>query len=191
MHQPLADAVRDLTAIRAVFVTTMPDCLLFESWSKEGSDLNAEEVATYFGDLVRANREGLKALKSWSAEMQVTIESSDKLILLKEVNADFVCSVVFEQGSPLGLVRLQMKRLMERVAAVLPVFEVESRPRAVRILEFLNRYAPDPHTVMLRLSLRSAIPLERLEQPQLLDADAVASLEEAAKKILGLKTLNI
>lgn len=56
----VARSVGDIPALRGAFVTAMPDCLLFDSWSREQEDWTVEDVASYFGDLVRANREGLR-----------------------------------------------------------------------------------------------------------------------------------
>ena len=187
----LESSVQDIPALRGVFITAMPDCLLFDSWVPEGSDWKPEEVAAYFGDLVRANREGLKTLGSWSDEMQVTIESGDNRIVLREVDADFVCATVFDQSAPLGMIRLHVKRLLERIRQTLPKFAVEERPRGVRIIEFLERYAPDPHAVLLRVSLRSGINMEELEAPQGLSPDQVEKLESTTLRILGLQTLNV
>jgi len=187
----LQQTAENVPSLKAVLVTAMPDCLLYDSWVKEDLAWRSEDVAAYFGDLVRANREGLKALGSWSSEMQVTIEAADSLLILREINADFVCTCIFERDAPLGMVRLHMKRLLERVAESLPSFEVERRPRGVRLVEFLNRYAPDPHAVMLRVSLRNGIPLEDLERPERLRDEQVEALEETTRKILGLQTLNI
>ena len=187
----LAKAVEDIPSLRAVFVIAMPDCLLFGSWLASGSAWNEEEVASYFGDLFRANREGLKALESWSAEMQVTIDSPGHWILLQELNSDFVATCVFERTAALGMVRLYTKRLMERVHASLPKFEAESRPRGVRIMNFLGRYAPDPHAVLLRVSLRTKLPLELLEQPEKLSAEQVSMVEQTACGILGIDSMNL
>ena len=185
----LDHAVEDIPSLRAVFVTAMPDCLLFDSWVRPDSNWTAEEVAAYFGDLFRANREGLKALGSWSSDMQVTLESPDHLIVLRELTQDFVCACVFERDAALGMVRLHLQRLIERVRATLPRFEVEERPRGVRIVEFLNRYAPDPHAVLLRVSLRARLPMERLERPETLDEGEIAALEGTACELLGLEAL--
>lgn len=189
--QKLKQLVEDIPSLRGVFVTAMPDCLLYEAWVQEGSPWSPEQVAAYFGDLVRANREGLKALGSISSDMQVTIESPEHLILLREVDRDFVCAMVFERSAALGMVRLHSRRLLERLAASLPSFEVAQRPRGVRVVEFLNRYAPDPQMVLLRASLRTGLPVEALKTPETLDDEQIAVLEETACKILGLQTLQI
>ncbi len=187
----LADAAKGVPSLHAVLVTAMPDCLLFDSWLEEGSSWQAEEIATYLGDLFRANREGLKALSSWSADMLVTIESPEHYILLKEVSNDFVCACVFGRKTALGMARLYMQRMLERIAESLPVFKVEERPRGVRVVDFLDRYAPDPHAVLLRVSLRTGVPMAALEKPESLSDEHVAEIEKTAASILGLETLNI
>ena len=189
--QYLVHAIEDIPSLRAVFVTAMPDCLLYDAWVRSDSSWRAEEVAAYFGDLFRANREGLKALGSWSAEMQITLESPEHLILLRELSSDFICACVFERDAALGMVRLHLQRLLERVEATLPSFEMERRPRGVRVIEFLERYAPDPHAVLLRVSLRARLPMERLDHPEALDESEVHQLEATACEILGLEALNL
>ena len=187
----LHELVGDIRSLRAVFITVMPDCLLFDSWVRPGTDWSAEQVASYFGDMIRANREGLKALSAWSADMQVTVESPEQLIILRELVDDFVCTCVYDHDAALGMVRLQTKRLLERIEAILPTFQVEERPRGVRVTEFLNRYAPDPHAVMLRVALRTGIDRTLLAQPQSLTPAQVQQVEQAACGILGLRELNI
>ena len=187
----LKQAVEDVPSIKAVFITAMPDCLLFGSWLRADSSWSEDQVATYFGDLFRANREGLKALGSWSSEMQVTIESPDNLVILHELSSDFVCACVFERAAALGMVRLHTQRLLERISSSLPTFEAEERPRGVRVLEFLNRYAPDPHAVLLRVSLRTKLPMDLINSPEQLSPSQVSQVEETACGILGLPSLNI
>ena len=182
----LSQSVQGIPALKALFLTIMPDCLLFDSWMREGSQWAAEDVASYFGDLVRANREGLKSLRSWSSDMQVTIESADALVVLKELRRDFVVSLVFDRESPLGMVRLYTRQLIERLASQLPQVEVQTRSLAVRALEFVERYAPDPHATIMRVALRSGITIEELQRPEQLSEEQAIAIETAAKDILGL-----
>ncbi|MCG8460715.1 MAG: hypothetical protein MI919_30905 [Holophagales bacterium] len=191
MTRQLAQIVADVPHLRAVFITVMPDCLLFDSWVRGDTAWSADQVASYFGDMIRANREGLKALDAWSADIQLTVEAPEHLIVLKELAHDFVCTCVFDQQAALGMVRLHTKRIHERVEVILPKFEVEERPRAVRIVDFLHRYAPDPHAVMLRVALRTGLDRSLLEQPHALAPEQVSSVEEAACNILGLRELNL
>lgn len=80
MPTDLQKAIDNVDFLHGVFVTMMPDCLLYDSWMKSDFDWVAEDIASYFGDLLRANREALKALQSWSSQMQVTIECGDRLL---------------------------------------------------------------------------------------------------------------
>ena len=187
----LGGVASEVASLRAILVTAMPDCLLVNSWLRGDEEWMVEEVATYFGDLVRSNRSALKSLGSWSSEMQVTIESADALILLSEIDEHFVCGCVFERGVPLGMARLQVRRLLEHARAGLPKVSAEERPRAVRVIDFLHRYAPDPHAVMMRLSLRAHLSMDLLRDPSALTPEQTVALENAAKAILGLETLDV
>lgn len=191
MERYLEQAVSEVPQLIGIFVTAMPDCLLYSSFVREGTEWAPEDVASYFGDLVRANREGLKALGSWSSEMQVTIESADCLVVIREVSQDFVCGCVFERNAALGMVRLHLKRVMDRIREALPKAEVTERARGTRIIEFLDRYAPDPHAVLLRVSLRAGLSMEDLRSPERLSEEQLQRLEETACKILGVKQLSL
>ncbi len=187
----LSEIVADIPSLRGVFITAMPDCLLYEAWTRSEESWGTEDVASYFGDLVRANREGLKALKSWSAEMQITIESADLLLVLRELRSDFVVAFAFQREVPLGMVRLHTKRALDRLGALLPAVEAEARPRGARIVAFLQKYAPDPHAVLQRVALQTGITVDTLHRPEALDQGQVALLESAVKDVLGLQTLSI
>jgi predicted regulator of Ras-like GTPase activity (Roadblock/LC7/MglB family) len=169
----------------------MPDCLLFASWVRGEASLPVEDVAAYFGDLIRSNRRALSSLGAWTQEMQVTVEAADTLIVLREVNADFVCGALFDKDAPLGMVRLSMRRLLERVQAELPRVDAEARPRGVRVIEFLERYAPDPHTVLMRVALRTGLSADALASPQTWSPEQVTQVEEAACRILGLTKIEL
>jgi predicted regulator of Ras-like GTPase activity (Roadblock/LC7/MglB family) len=191
MDDFLVNAVADIPSAKGVFITAMPDCLLFASWVRGNEDLPVEDVAAYFGDLIRSNRKALSSLGAWTQEMQVTVEAAQTLIVLREVNADFVCGALFDRETPLGMVRLSMRRLVERVAAHVPDVSATERPRGVRLMEFLDRYAPDPHTLGMRLTLRTGLQAELLQHPGRLTADQVRVLEEAACKLLGVPKIDI
>ena len=190
-EQSLHHVVEGVPSLRGMFVTAMPDCLLIDSWMKDDERWSGEDVAAYFGDLIRANREGLKALGAWSAEMQVTIESTDQLLVLKEFSTDYVAGFVFERSTPLGMVRLHVKRVLSLLEEMLPKIQPEQRPRAVRVSEFLVRYAPDAHAALQRASLRSGLPLASLQNPERLSHDEVERFEVSVCDILGLESLSL
>ncbi len=187
----LQDAVSKLRGVRGVFITAMPDCLLYDSWTRPNEQWTGEEVAAHFGDLVRANREALKRLHSWSSDMSVTIESAGVLLVLREIRSDFVATFAFDSNVPLGMVRLQIKQVLSVLNDLLPTVGLEERPRAERVIDFLMRYAPDAHAVLQRVALRSRIPRADLDRPEQLSDSQCESLERAVKEILGIDELNI
>ena len=185
----LSDVVADVPPLRGLFITAMPDCLLFDTWTRPGETWSADAAASYFGDLVRANREALKALSAWSAEMSVTVESADLLLMMYETSADFVVTMAFDRRAPLGMVRLHARRILDRLQQVLPKLEVMERPRAVRLVEFLDKYAPDPHAALHRIALRTGLSLELLREPSGMSDAHTERLERAVKELLGLDIL--
>ncbi len=187
----LHQALEAVPSLKAVFVTAMPDCLLFLSWERDGQGTAAEDIAAYFGDLIRANRQGLKALGTWSEEMHVTIEADQALVVLRELGTDFVVSFVFDRASPLGMIRLNVRQLVTLMHSHLPKVEATERPRAIRVIEFLLRYAPDPHMALQRVALRTGVELERLERPEGLESDETSLIEQATCDILGLESLGL
>lgn len=187
----LRDAVTDVPSLRGVFLTAMPDCLLFDAWIRPEETWNPDEAASYFGDLVRANRQGLRALRSWSADMQVTIESADLLLVIRELRDDFVTTLAFDKNVPLGMVRLHSRRVMDRVLPLLPSVEASQRPRGVRVVEFLQKYAPDAHAVLNRVALRTGLSLAQLQSAGTLNEAQVGQVEDTVKDLLGLDTLAI
>ena len=191
MALELEQAVSDIPALRGVFVTAMPDCLLFDLWMRPDETWTGEDAAAYFGDLVRANREALKSLSAWSSEMQVTIESKDLLLLLRELRDDFVVAFAFDCTAPLGMVRLYVKRVLSVLVDLLPRVAPEEKPRAVRVQDYLLRYAPDPHAVLQRVALRTRLPLVKLQSPETLSDEHCALFEDGVREILGIDSLNL
>jgi predicted regulator of Ras-like GTPase activity (Roadblock/LC7/MglB family) len=187
----LNNIVEGVQSLRGMFITAMPDCLLFDSWIRPREEWEAEDVASYFGDLVRANREGLKALNAWSTEMQVTIESTETLLLLREYDENFIVGFIFDTRAALGMVRLSVKRVLSRLDSLLPNVAPEERPRAVRVVEFVQRYAPDPHASLMRVSLQTGIELDSLEHPESLEPALIPEVERSVCDILGLEELRI
>ncbi len=183
--------VKDITGIRALVIAVMPDCLLFDSWKHDEEKFEPEDVASYFGDLIRANREGLRALSSLTQEMQVTIEAGDRLVILRELPGNFVAGFVMKADTPLGMVRIHVKRTLERLAEMMPTFKPQERPKGVRVIDYLKRYAPDPHAALLRLSLRTGLPMDVLGHPEALNEEQTATVAATVRDLLGLEELNV
>lgn len=187
----LRTAAEPIRPLKAFLVIAMPDCLLFGSYLRGAERWSLDEVAGYFGDLTRANRQAVNALGSWSASLQITIETSDALIMIREIDEHFVAALFFERSTPLGMVRLHASQLLERAKVALPRIGGAEIPLGVRIVRFLERYAPDPHTIKLRLAVRAGIESELMDHPEHLTSEQVALLEREAKSLLGLERLAV
>ncbi len=59
------------------------------------------------------------------------------------------------------------------------------RARALRLLQHLQRHAPDPHVSLLRLSLRTGIAMERLDRPETLSEEQVEAMAASVRDIIG------
>ena len=187
----LTEIALDVPALRGLFVATVPDGHLHDAWLRPKEPWSARHVAAYVGDLVRANRRALEALGAWHRDAQITVESGGLLVVVREVRPGFVAAFAFDKSAAPATVGSQVKRMMQRVQDVLPSTEPEQLPRAVRVMEFLSRHAPDAHAVLQRVSLKTGIPLDRLHSPETFDAEELARLEGAVKDVLGLESLDV
>ncbi|MCX7807893.1 MAG: hypothetical protein N2515_04745 [Deltaproteobacteria bacterium] len=186
----IAGIASGVPGLRGVLVVTMPDCLLYGSWLRPDMSFSAEEASGYFGDLIRANRQGLRAVGAWTSDIQVTIEGTSVLVVLREVDENYVVCAIFDREAPLGMVRLHLKIAIEQLREILPRVEAAQMSKGARILRFIERYAPDAHAVLHRVATRTRIPIERLRNPDGLSSEEVKSIEEAAKRILGIEEIH-
>ncbi len=191
MREKIGDLAGELPSLRAVMVTAMPDCLLFDDWHRADVSLAADRAAAYFGDLIRANHAGLKSMDALSMRMQVTVEADDILLVIREIRDNFVVTAVFDAGSPLGMVRLFVERILSIADETLPKLETKKRPKGVLLVDFMRKYAADPHAVLKRASLRSGIPLSQLRSPGGLSDAQVEKLQVVAQDLMGLDHINI
>lgn len=185
----LTDAAAAAKNLEGVVVTRLPDCVQWVGHSRAGWD--RDEVAAYFGDIARANRNALKTVGTSTKDIGLTMEADDRVILTHDIRHDMVAVYIFDKNAPLGMIRLQAKKLSKVITANLPTEEVAERSRAERVMEFLLRYAPDAHAIPIRVSLQTGIPIDLLKAPEGLDTTQTQKLESAAKAILGVTSLRI
>ena len=67
----------------------------------------------------------------------------------------------------------------------------ESASMGSRLLAYLERYAPDTHAALLRVSLQTGLPVTLLRQPDNLSADEFTQVAESVRNILGVEQLNL
>ena len=130
-----------IAGLEAVIVTVIPDNLLYDAWSKDQRVADAEESATYFGDLVRVHFDALASVGVPRGDIQITIETDGLIVLLRNIRANYVISLVFQDTTPLGLMRLHTKRLIQFIDDNLPFFEDEDDPA----VPFAPQPAPKPY----------------------------------------------
>ncbi len=92
---------------------------------------------------------------------------------------------------PLATSSVAPKRADAAAGLTLTPAKTPQRPRAVRLMEYFRRYAPDPHAASLRLSLRTGLSLDVLDKPERLDDAQVEALAAAIRDILGQEQLGI
>ncbi|MCB9641341.1 MAG: hypothetical protein H6728_04870 [Myxococcales bacterium] len=187
----LQELIEPSPSLNAVFVTAMPDCLLFDSYEAQPNKRDLNHVASYVGDLVRANREVLRSLEEYEEDAQITVETKEYQIILKELDERFVAGFLFNRKAPIGMVRLQVDKMLKVLRKHLESYKPEEIPRVVQVLDYLQRYAPDPHASMMRVALKTGLPLQTLQNPQGLNEQQLANIEESVRQILGLKTLHL
>lgn len=190
-QQQLKALVEQIEPLRACIIVTMPDCLLCSSYQRDGEAWDPELVAAYFGDLMRSNRQNLEQLDKWTDQTQVTIESANRHIVVKQLNAQFVVGFAFEGGVPLGMVRLHISRMMGGIESILEGAKPKELSRGKKLINYLERYAPDTHAAMLRLSLQTGLPMALLQQPDEFSEAESAAVEESVQRILGLERLSL
>ena len=185
----LEEASARIQYLEGVVVTTLPDCLAWEVSQK--IEFDSEEIAAYFGDMVRAQRNACQTLSKDVTDIKLSIESEQFTVLATELNENFMAVFIFQSQTPLGMARLSMKRLASVIIENLPTEEVAVRSHGERILEFVKRYAPDSHSVMMRISLQTKIPLQSLSAPEHLTEAEIEKLETAVKSVLGVTEIRI
>ena len=190
-QEQLKALVNHIDALRACVVVTVPDCMLYSAYQREQEDWDAELVAAYFGDVMRSHRQNLEQLDTWTDSAQVTIESPNRHIVIRQLSAEFVVAFVFEGGVPLGMVRLHISRALGGIESMLDDAKPKEISRGEKLLNYLDRYAPDTHAALLRLSLQTGLPMGLLQQPNDFSDAEYEAVEASVQRILGLERLGL
>lgn len=185
----LAEAAKDVDELIGVVVAQLPEASVYDSWSRE--QWPVADVAAYFGDMSRSAQNALQIVDSTGGDLMITLETDDRLIVVRNLRDVFVGVFIFPHSTRLAIARRGLRQLCKVMVEQLPTDVAVERSRAERIMAFLLRYAPDPHTIPMRVSLQTGIDFGRLGDPSTLDDAETELLEEAAKHLLGLEELRI
>lgn len=182
-------ASREIQYLQGVVITQIPDCIAWETW--ENADFDAEEIAACFGDMVKAQRNACRSLTDKMNDIKFSIESDKLTILASELSSSFVAVFIFTNQISLGLARFEVKNLSTQIIQNLPSKNVVVRSHPERVIDFIQRYAPDSHSVLMRIALQTKIPYDNLSQPNTLSKEEIKKLETSAKYVLGITELRI
>lgn len=110
-QQDIESIVSGIRQLGGVIVVTVPDCLLYSNWQKSDSNWDAEVAGAYFGQLLTSGTDGLRSVEGWQHLHQMILEVSEGLMVLRRTDgADFVVGYIFDKGTALGWIRLQVDR---------------------------------------------------------------------------------
>jgi predicted regulator of Ras-like GTPase activity (Roadblock/LC7/MglB family) len=105
--------VSGIKQLNALLVVTIPDCLLFSSWRREGQSWDAEAAGAFLGQLVYSTEQGGQAMDGWTTGLAaITLESENALIILRQVKEPFAVAYVFDHDTAIGWARMQVQRTL-------------------------------------------------------------------------------
>ena len=182
--EKLADKIPFL---EAVYISALPDCLLLQYWHRNSISWCAEEAATVFAELVRANHKILSSFDCKYRDLVITVESQYTNIIIQLLNEEFVAVFVFEESASLGLIRLKSSDLVKSLKAELPKYKNSKRHSGEQIIGFLQNHSADPNIDLLRVALRTQLTKEQLESADCLTDYETNLVEDAVCSIIGLK----
>lgn len=150
-----------------------------------------DSIAGYATDLLQANARFCHIFSPDSAIDYVMGGSKDNKLLVRAIpdSPHFVSFVVSSQTA--------IKHVLPRVQAIivdskplLPSMAEQQNSQAKALVDYAKRYAPDPAFVMMRLSLKTGIAVERLEKANLQENE-IHVLHGSIKDILGTEHLPV
>lgn len=171
-------AARHSSALRDVWVVSVPDCLLVASWSRTGAE-RLDEAAVELGSLYQSCQAALHWSRSLGHTRWVTIESDDVVLVLARSSPELVTVMSFDRRAPLGIIRMQARQVLEHVAA-----DTDSRPdplksRVMTLLDEIQSRSPEPRAAVAHLARRAGLSVDQLIHPEGLGPDQLRSILES------------
>lgn len=123
MLSQIEDVLQPVDGLRALIITVSPDNLLYDYWSREDLVGSPDESATFFGDLLRAHFEALETIHVPRGDIQITMETGDYVVVLKNMRDAYVVTFVFQREMPFGVVRMLSRQICELLLLQLPFYD--------------------------------------------------------------------
>ncbi len=206
LNLELEALVSPLQSVQACLVIDTRVGELHLAYVRGTMSLEPEEAARR---LAAANRSQADAFSGQDA-LRCTIERASEIVVLEPASPLGLVALFFEGGTPLGLVRMHVARVVSELGDLLPRRDVVVPPSGApepaltsrsaegtasrsgrKLLDYLGAHAPDTHAALLRVSLQTGLPLSRLESPDELTSQEFEQVAQSVQRILGLETLTL
>lgn len=181
-----------ITSLQGLVISVMPDSLLYDSYFAQSGGVPEDDIASQLGELFQTCQ-GLSRMLKHKGDSQILVDGDSGPIIIQEVEKRFVAGMWFSAHTPLAVARSFAKHVVQLISERIDTEKTSSPEEfvsnAVRILRYLKQYAPDPHTSLMRIALKTGIPLPSLNQPQQLDELQTTKIERAVCDVLGVEEL--
>jgi len=123
--QGFHDVARAERGLQLLALLTLPDGRLFRGWRGEGFGGEPRGAAASMAALVLAHGRVTASLGGLHDEPWATLETRDALLLVRPLRLDFALGALFDPSVGHGSARVSMRRLVGRIAPVLPGPSIE------------------------------------------------------------------
>lgn len=174
----IEQAARSASALRDVWIVSVPDCLLVGSYSRAGGD-RLDEAAVELGSLYQSCQAALHWARSLGHARWVTIESDDVVVVIARSSPEVVTVMSFDRRAPLGIIRMQARQVLEHVSHDTGTEPDPLRSRVMALLDEIRSRSPEPRAAVAHLARRSGVAADRLTHPESLGDDQLRSILES------------
>lgn len=135
--------------LEAIVVSTLPDGLLLETWSRSQSSSDAALASAPIGQLIQSQKAVMAQLGT-ALLGDMIIEGDRHLLLTRQLSSRLVACWLFNSQIPLGLARLQARQLGELVTSSLPSAQAPRAPEPAPAPAPVPEPAPAPAPAPVR-----------------------------------------
>ncbi|MGF1509031.1 MAG: hypothetical protein ACFB9M_05960 [Myxococcota bacterium] len=197
----LAEAIPGL--LEVVWLT-IPDRLLVHHWARKPRE-TSEELAGQVGDLFESAQIMLRHSGSGGPATWVSAESAEGRVLLATVGDQMLGAFVFDGSWPLGMVRAQVRQLVEAgragfaarphsaaessekgvssaLSSRLPPLRSQDVNQVRSIVEVVRKKAPEPDAVLSHLARAAGISVLDLAHPERLSPGELRAILDSVPR---------
>lgn len=207
-----ATIVRGIEPLRACFIVEATSGALYREFTRGPMTVEPAVVARAVAGLARAQTDVVGLAEP--ADL-CTLEWPSVTVIVRSVSASALVAFFFDADTKLGVARMHIANVVDRLAAMLPSAHsrtvrsmpvvapsseagpepkpdpasAQEEPRGPRLIAYLDENAPDTHAALLRVSLQTGLPLSLLESPEKLSDEEFEQVTSSVRRILGVEQL--